>query len=94
MLQLWFFDSVVGNHMRAYRRKQNKYGLDNESYHVWGLVELREPCTKVLSQPYLINFVIFLLLLLLFQVFALFILFFGHISSETHLKDNIYSPHI
>ena len=51
MLQLWFFDSVVGNHMRAYRRNQNKYGLDNESYHVWGLVELREPCTKVLSPP-------------------------------------------
>jgi len=46
MLQLWFFDSVVGNHMRAYRLNQNKYGLDNENCHDWGLVELREPYTK------------------------------------------------
>lgn len=94
MLQLWFFDSVVGNHMRAYRRKQNKYGLDNESYHVWGLVELREPCTKVLSPPLSHKLCNFFIIIIISSICSIHFIFWTYFIRNTFKRQYLLTPHL
>lgn len=80
--------------MRAYRRNQNTYGLDNKICHDWGLVELREPCTKVLSPPLPHKLCNFFIIIIISGICSIHFIFWTDFIRNTFKRQYLHTPHL